>query len=81
MGRTFISYLRVSTGRQGKSGLGMEAQREAIARFAEAEGLTCLRSSSKWRPARAPTRSIAGPSWRPPWTGPPGRSAVVVAKL
>src|SRR5690349_12312601 len=34
-----ISYVRVSTGKQGRSGLGIEAQREAIARFAEAEGL------------------------------------------
>jgi DNA invertase Pin-like site-specific DNA recombinase len=34
-----ISYLRVSTGRQGRSGLGLEAQREAVHRFAEAEGL------------------------------------------
>jgi DNA invertase Pin-like site-specific DNA recombinase len=33
-----ISYVRVSTGKQGKSGLGIEAQREAIARFASAEG-------------------------------------------
>ena len=33
-----ISYLRVSTGMQGKSGLGIEAQRDAIARFAAAEG-------------------------------------------
>src|SRR5580700_6017912 len=33
-----ISYIRVSTGKQGKSGLGIEAQREAIARFAAAEG-------------------------------------------
>ncbi|TGQ51626.1 recombinase family protein [Mesorhizobium sp. M1C.F.Ca.ET.193.01.1.1] len=33
-----ISYLRVSTDRQGKSGLGLEAQRQAIARFIEAEG-------------------------------------------
>lgn len=32
-----ISYLRVSTSGQGKSGLGIEAQRAAIARFAEAE--------------------------------------------
>jgi DNA invertase Pin-like site-specific DNA recombinase len=34
-----VSYLRVSTSEQGKSGLGIEAQREAIARFAAAEGL------------------------------------------
>jgi DNA invertase Pin-like site-specific DNA recombinase len=41
MGRmaSLISYLRVSTGKQGKSGLGIEAQREAIARFADAEGV------------------------------------------
>jgi DNA invertase Pin-like site-specific DNA recombinase len=33
-----ISYCRVSTGRQGKSGLGLEAQRQAITRFTEARG-------------------------------------------
>jgi DNA invertase Pin-like site-specific DNA recombinase len=37
-----VAYLRVSTGRQGRSGLGLEAQREAIARFAQAEGLTIV---------------------------------------
>ena len=36
--RQIVSYTRVSTGNQGKSGLGIEAQREAIARFAAAEG-------------------------------------------
>jgi DNA invertase Pin-like site-specific DNA recombinase len=40
--RSVITYLRVSTGRQGKSGLGLKAQREAIALFVEAEGLTIL---------------------------------------
>jgi DNA invertase Pin-like site-specific DNA recombinase len=37
-----MSYIRVSTGKQGKSGLGIEAQREAIFRFASAEGLEVL---------------------------------------
>jgi len=40
--RQIISYLRVSTGKQGKSGLGIEAQREAIARFAATEGCEVL---------------------------------------
>jgi DNA invertase Pin-like site-specific DNA recombinase len=33
-----ISYVRVSTARQGRSGLGLAAQQEAIGRFAAAEG-------------------------------------------
>jgi DNA invertase Pin-like site-specific DNA recombinase len=37
-----VAYLRVSTQRQRRSGLGIEAQRAAIARFAEAEGLTII---------------------------------------
>jgi hypothetical protein len=41
--RPIVSYLRVSTARQGRSGLGMEAQRAAIARFAEAEGYEIVR--------------------------------------
>jgi DNA invertase Pin-like site-specific DNA recombinase len=36
--RSAVSYLRVSTSSQGRNGLGIEAQRDAIARFAEAEG-------------------------------------------
>jgi len=34
-----IAYIRVSTDKQGKSGLGLEAQRDAIARFAASEFL------------------------------------------
>jgi DNA invertase Pin-like site-specific DNA recombinase len=40
--RTVVAYIRVSTDKQGKSGLGIEAQRAAIARFVEAEGLALL---------------------------------------
>lgn len=32
-----VSYIRVSSAQQGKSGLGIEAQRQAVARFAAAE--------------------------------------------
>jgi DNA invertase Pin-like site-specific DNA recombinase len=34
-----ISYIRVSTSQQGRSGLGIEAQRECLHRFAASEGL------------------------------------------
>ncbi|MFN9847727.1 MAG: recombinase family protein, partial [Alphaproteobacteria bacterium] len=34
----FVAYYRVSTDRQGRSGLGLEAQREAVQRFLSAGG-------------------------------------------
>jgi DNA invertase Pin-like site-specific DNA recombinase len=37
-----VAYLRVSTQRQQRSGLGIEAQRAAIERFAQAEGLSII---------------------------------------
>jgi DNA invertase Pin-like site-specific DNA recombinase len=36
--RNLIGYVRVSTSQQGRSGLGLEAQKEALARFAATEG-------------------------------------------
>ncbi len=38
MGRQAVSYIRVSTVRQGSSGLGLEAQRESVRVFAQAQG-------------------------------------------
>jgi DNA invertase Pin-like site-specific DNA recombinase len=40
--KPLVAYLRVSTQSQGKSGLGLEAQRERIAQFAAAEGLEII---------------------------------------
>ncbi|MEW9806559.1 recombinase family protein [Mesorhizobium marinum] len=37
-----IAYIRVSTAQQGKSGLGLEAQRAAIAKFAASEGIDLI---------------------------------------
>jgi DNA invertase Pin-like site-specific DNA recombinase len=36
--KPLVGYVRVSTSMQGRSGLGIEAQREALSRFAETEG-------------------------------------------
>ena len=36
--KPIVAYIRVSTSQQGRSGLGIEAQREALARFAEGTG-------------------------------------------
>jgi DNA invertase Pin-like site-specific DNA recombinase len=36
--KEIVSYIRVSTSQQGRSGLGIEAQREALAQFARDEG-------------------------------------------
>lgn len=40
--RPLVTYLRVSTDRQGRSGLGLEAQRKALGEFASANGFTII---------------------------------------
>ena len=42
MNTSVVAYIRVSTVVQGKSGLGIEAQRDAIARFAQTEGIDVI---------------------------------------
>jgi DNA invertase Pin-like site-specific DNA recombinase len=43
MARPVVGYVRVSTSQQGRSGLGIEAQREALERFATSEGFELAR--------------------------------------
>lgn len=41
--RSIITYIRVSSSQQGRSGLGIEAQRETLRHFAQAEGFEVVR--------------------------------------
>ena len=41
--RQVTTYIRVSTSQQGRSGLGIEAQRQSLQQFAKAEGLEVMR--------------------------------------
>lgn len=43
-GAAFVAYYRVSTDQQGRSGLGLEAQREAVARYLASVGGTLAAS-------------------------------------
>jgi DNA invertase Pin-like site-specific DNA recombinase len=50
-----IEYVRVSTERQGRSGLGLEAQREAISRFCEMERFNVVASFVEVESAKGDT--------------------------
>ena len=41
--KSLIGYVRVSTSQQGRSGLGIVAQKEALERFAASEGCALVR--------------------------------------
>jgi len=78
--RPAIAYIRVSTAKQGKSGLGLEAQQAALTRFAEAEGFEFARTftetesgkhDERHRPALAAALDLARREGAP----------IIVAKL
>jgi hypothetical protein len=77
-----VAYYRVSTRQQHRSGLGIEAQRAAVTRFAEAEGLTIIAEFVEAETGKGPTRSTVdlnlrshcrqpalpnAPCWIPSW--------------
>jgi DNA invertase Pin-like site-specific DNA recombinase len=47
IGENAIAYTRVSTAKQGRSRLGLEAQLGALARFAETEGYNLVETFSE----------------------------------
>lgn len=56
----FIAYARVSTARQGQSGLGMEAQRRTIDAFAASRGAEVLGRFTEVESGRNPDRPELG---------------------
>src|SRR3954452_24007887 len=66
-----IAYLRVSTGQQGKSGLGIEAQRAAIARFIAAEDYEQIAEFVEVETGKGSDAWSGGHSWPRRW---PARS-------
>ncbi len=71
-----IAYYRVSTQRQSRSGLGIEAQRNAVERFAEAEGNTFVEAFTEVETGKAPMRWIADRRWHRPLNEPGARSVL-----
>jgi hypothetical protein len=62
-----IAYYRVSTQRQGRSGLGLEAQRAAVACFAEGEGITISDEFTEVETGKGAEALHRSPSSPPPW--------------
>jgi DNA invertase Pin-like site-specific DNA recombinase len=78
--KTAIAYIRVSTQKQGKSGLGLEAQQALIERFAAQDGIEITQSfvevqSGKDDDTRRPQLSAALEAARK------AKAPVIVAKL
>ena len=61
-----VAYLRVSTQRQQRSGLGVEARRSAIQQFAANETLAISAEFVEFESGKGATCSTGGPSLHQP---------------
>jgi hypothetical protein len=73
----FVAYFRVSTDRQGKSGLGLEAQRKSVLDFLDggrwslvAEFTEVESGKRSDRPQLAKARSTPAGGRKPSWSSP-----------
>jgi hypothetical protein len=73
----FIAYYRVSTGKQGKSGLGIEAQRHAVANYLNGGNWRIIEEFTEVESGKRSDRSYACGYrlYRPPDRWPPGNLA------
>jgi DNA invertase Pin-like site-specific DNA recombinase len=77
-----IAYYRVSTARQGRSGLGIEAQRAAVARLAEAKGYTLIAEFTEFETGKGADALDRRPQLAAALAaGKAGKCPVIVAKL
>jgi DNA invertase Pin-like site-specific DNA recombinase len=77
-----VAYYRVSTARQGRSGLGIEAQRAAVTRFAEAEGYTLIAEFTEVETGKGSDALDRRPQLAAALAaGKTGKCPVIVAKL
>ena len=77
-----VAYYRVSTERQRKSGLGIDAQREAVQRFAEAEGFSLTAEFVEAESGKGADALDRRPQLAAALSAASGRKcAVIVAKL
>jgi DNA invertase Pin-like site-specific DNA recombinase len=80
--KALVAYLRVSTDRQRRSGLGLEAQREMVQRFAEANGFTVAGEHVEIETGRGSDALVQRPKLRAALAEARKRACpIVVAKL
>ena len=76
--KPIVAYLRVSTTRQGRSGLGIEAQREALSRFADSEGYEIVADFVEVETGKGSDALDRRPECDPAWKSDPLRRGIGV---